>query len=121
MVAKRWTTSDVNGHLDDMLDRVKDDGPQEMTRNDELFVVVTAEDWRRRRSDNAVRPDEEPEALLDRQQQLTVEGRSDWNDREFRNPFAWVEEMSEVEVDAWEQRMDEARTRRTQASDAGDQ
>ena len=38
-----------------------------------------------------------------------MDSESDWV-----NPFAWVEEMTEEEADAWERRLDEARTRRIQ-------
>lgn len=42
------------------------------------------------------------------------------SERDSVNPFAWVEEMTEEEVDAWEQRLDAARKRRIETQQPGE-
>jgi prevent-host-death family protein len=118
MVANRWTVEDANRHLDEVLDRVKDNGPQEVARNDETFVVVTVQEWRQQHRESHSTLANADEIVEGHDQEIALEHRSEWSDQEFRNPFAWVEEMSDAEVDDWEQRMDEARERRTGVHDA---
>lgn len=115
MVAKKWSSDDVNGHLNDLLDLVKDEGPQEMTRNDETYVIVTAWEWRSR-TDQPATPVAVPITDQDSGQAVVLERSPEWNDQEFRNPFAWVGDLSEEEVDVWEQQMEQARKRRSNTS-----
>ena len=120
MVANRWTVEDADSHLNEVLDRVKDDGPQEVDRQGETFMIVTAEAWRLDQTERRSSPGTLRHAVDRVGQESEAERRLEWNDQEFRNPFAWVEEMSEEEVDAWEQRLNDARKRRSEAANAGE-
>ncbi len=118
MVANRWTLEDADSHLNEVLDRVKDDGPQEVDRQGETFVIVTAEAWQQDETDRRSSLGTLGSAVDRVRQESEPERQSEWNDQEFRSPFAWVEEMSEEEVDAWEQRLNDARKRRIEAANS---
>lgn len=140
-VANRWPANEVDGHIMELLDTVASDGPQTIQdASGRLFDVVprqsTEQDQtsidlpdtgpsliERRRAERAnmteqeIREDEEFYAEYQRgidEARREMDSGLDWV-----NPFAWVEEMTEEEVDAWEQRLDEARKRRTEIQQSG--
>lgn len=113
MVAKRWSIDDAERHLREVLDQATNDGPQEVTRDGETFVIVSASAWRNLTGGGSA--PEDPDIEDDDYRQSLNEIHQEFNRAEFRNPFAWVDEMSDAEVDAWEQRLEQNRKRMAEA------
>ncbi len=115
MVAKRWSIDDAERHLREVLDQAMNDGPQEMIREGETFIIVPASAWRDRARD-------------------IVDARDDVDGNDFsrsldhlhqelnattpRDLFAWVDEMTDEETDAWAARLELNRKRMAEARDA---
>lgn len=121
MVTKRWTVEEADGHLRDVLDEVAVSGPQEVTGDGRTFLVVTTEDWQRRPGDQPTfpgqdqsEPGEELTDVLERERakRWANAGRDDEEWERTRNPFGWVNEVTDEEFDTWAGRMDEDHARR---------
>lgn len=118
MVAKRWSIDEAERHLRDVLDQARDDGPQEVTSEGETFVIVPASAWRERAGEVVGVSDSADRGDFSRSLDQI---HNELNETTPRDLFAWVDEMTEEEVDAWEQRLDDARQRRSEASRTSDQ
>ncbi len=118
MVAKRWSIDDAERHLRDVLDQAVNDGPQEVTGDGEAFVIVSAEEWRRRLSETeppsaSQGHDEELADVLERMNtERWANVDLDEAESETRNPLAWVSDVSDEEFDAWSERLEKDRERR---------
>ncbi len=128
MVAKRWSADDLDGHIMELLDQVATEGPQTIQdgsgRLYDILPRVSQEEDKtpvsgeanplesyllRRVAERAAMTAEEireDDEFYDNFQRGLEEMRHDPEfNRERPNPFAWVEEMSDEEFEAWEQRL----------------
>jgi prevent-host-death family protein len=107
MADRKWTFDEADGHLWEVLDRVQSDGPQEVTREGESFVVVPARQWHERAGQGTGGSNQQDGFAV------SLESiRSELNRTELRDPFAWVDEMSEEEARDWQERLEAARRER---------
>lgn len=136
MVAKRWAANEVDGHIMDLLDTVASNGPQTIQdASGRLFDVVPRQSTdhgqrlskqqptpvsliERRRAERANMTDDEireDDAFYSEYQRGLDEARREMDsERDWVNPFAWVEEMTDEEFEAWEKRLDADRQRRAE-------